>query len=273
MTLHLPDPQIIADILRQTGEAIVLPRFRALAAHEVIEKKPGDVVTVADIEAEAALERALPLILPGSIVIGEEAHHRDPSILAHLDGEEAVWIVDPIDGTANFTEGKQVFCMMLVLSYRGEAVMSWIHDPLSGTTAMAEKGAGAERAGTRLKVPDAPPVRDMVGQINLGFYPKEERGRIRAQIASRVKALQALRCAGHDFLGMAEGKHHFSVYRRLWTWDHAPGVLILREAGGVAERMDGQAYRLADRVEGLLSAPDPDSWAHLKEMFLAPRAA
>ena len=273
MTARLPDPHAVATVLRETAEAIVLPRFRALAGHEIIEKKPGDLVTIADIEAEAELERRLPPLMPGSIVIGEEAHHRDAAALQHVLGAEPVWIVDPIDGTVNFTEGKSTFCMMLVLVLGGQSVMSWIHDPLTGLTTIAEKGAGAERNGERLPRPIVPALDQMKGQINPGFFPKADRGRLYSQISRRIKTFASLRCAGHDFLGLATGHHHFSVYRRLWTWDHAPGVLIFREVGGVSERLDGGEYRVIDRVEGLLSAPDRDSWEVLRRLLLEPDAA
>ena len=267
MSLVRVNPDDVSTLLAQTAQSIVLPRFQALAHHEIIEKNPGDVVTVADIEAEAELERALSTLLPGSVVVGEEAHHRDPSILTRLDGDAPAWLIDPIDGTANFTEGKPLFCMMLVLALGGEAVMSWIHDPLSGRTASAEKGSGTWIDGARLAVPSAPALDGMIGQINLGYFPREERGRIQRLAEQSLKDLVSLRCAGHDFLGITEGRHHFSMYRRLWSWDHAPGTLILREAGGIVERVDGLAYRLADRVEGLLSAPDPDAWHAIRHLL------
>ena len=68
-----PDSERVANFIRETAEADIMPRFRSLAAHEVIEKKPGDLVTVADQDAEERLTRMLCGLTPGALVVGEEA--------------------------------------------------------------------------------------------------------------------------------------------------------------------------------------------------------
>ena len=73
-----PDIDKVTRIIAEAAEEAVLPRFRALAAHEIREKEAGDLVTVADVEAEAVLSRRLAEILPGSLVVGEEAAEEDP---------------------------------------------------------------------------------------------------------------------------------------------------------------------------------------------------
>lgn len=263
--MRAPDPDQVRKIIEETGRTLVLPRFRALAAHEILEKKPGDVVTVADREAEAALTRRLGDLLPGSVVVGEEAAHADPDILAHLANEDLVWIVDPVDGTANFVKGDPRFCMMVALAKGGRLVQSYIHDPTEGKTAVAEEGAGASFGAERLRLGSAPDLAAMTGQVNFNIYPPEIRAKKKAAILPLFGRVNSLRSAGQDFLAQARGQRHFALYRRLWPWDHAPGVLLLREAGGKADRLDGAPYRISDRVAGLLSAPDPDRWADLAE--------
>ncbi len=266
--MRLPDPARVIDALAETAALDVLPRFRALAAGEVMEKAPGDVVTVADLDAEHRLTPILGGLLPGSRVVGEEAFSNRPEILEHFESEDAVWVIDPVDGTDNFSKGKPVFCMMVGLIVRGETGMAWIHDPISGETAVAEKGAGAFYRGARLAVPAPPRSLDrLVGSINLGFWARKHRARLKAH-SRRFGEVSSLRCAGHDFLAMADGARHFSLYRRLWPWDHVPGVLIFREAGGWAARMDGGPYRPGDRVSGLLSAANRQIWDEV-QAFLA----
>ena len=84
----------------------MLPRFRHLSDGEVKVKAPGDVVTIADHEAERALTAGLSRLLPGSEVVGEEAVAADPDVLGRLGDRGAVWVVDPVDGTNNFAAGK-----------------------------------------------------------------------------------------------------------------------------------------------------------------------
>ena len=105
---HPPIPGLrdIADLLAEVARVEIVPRFRALAHGDWREKGPGDIVTIADERTEAALAPRLQALLPGSVVLGEEAAAKDPSLFDLLSGDHPVWIIDPIDGTANFAEGK-----------------------------------------------------------------------------------------------------------------------------------------------------------------------
>lgn len=262
------DADAVDALLREAAAEFVLPRFDALKEHEIEEKAPGDLVTVADREAERFLEARLPDLLPGSLVVGEEAHAGAPEILQRFGDDTPVWAVDPVDGTKNFTQGRETFCMMVALVIRNRTVMAWIHDPLTNRTVVAEEGGGAYASGTRLRIPPAPPDDRKTGLLNTVYFDEPRRSRLRAAARRRFGSISSLSCAGHDFMAQAEGRRHFSFYRRLWPWDHAPGVLILREAGGKSARIDGTPYRAGDRVYGLLSAPDPETWETLRRFLV-----
>lgn len=257
--------------LREAAALDVMPRFQALAAHEIREKKPGDLVTVADEEAEHRLTASLSGIVPGSLVVGEEAHAKAPDILDRLESNEIVWLIDPIDGTKNFTEGNDLFCMMVAAVYKGETVKSWIYDPVRDRMAIAGKGEGAFLDDKRLKVAESSNFSDMVGQVNFGVFPERRRHHLRDLYHATFREVSRLRCAGHDFLAQSLGERNFALYNRLWSWDHVPGVLLLREAGGYVARLDGQPYRPQDRVMTLLSAPGKSAWDDLYELFNAER--
>ncbi len=116
---------------------------------------------------------------------------------------------------------------------------------------------------TPLEVPLAmEKPRKMTGMINYTTLGQDLRDRLRAR-AEGFKDIRNWRCAGHDMTLLARGAKHFSIYRRLWAWDHAAGVLIHREAGGYSARVDGKPYRPTDRVEGLLMAPNEASWQEI----------
>src|SRR5262245_10187330 len=102
-----------------------MPRFRRLSAADVVEKAPGDLVTVADRAAEDALSSALVAMLPGSVVVGEEGVGVDRAALDALDGGAPVWVIDPIDGTHNFAADNPRFAMLIALCDRGELLASW----------------------------------------------------------------------------------------------------------------------------------------------------
>src|SRR5262249_31532208 len=114
MTLAV-DPAAVIALMREVAATHILPRFRKLAAHEIHEKAPGNLVTIADLEAERALTPALTALIPGSLVVGEEAVAHDPAILDRLAGDDPVWVVDPVDGTQNFTKAVPCFAVIVAL--------------------------------------------------------------------------------------------------------------------------------------------------------------
>src|SRR5690606_21515233 len=93
-----------------------------------------DLVSRVDREVEAWLQPELEALLPGSLVIGEEATHADPSRLARLSSEQWVWLVDPIDGTRGFVEGTDHFGVMVALLEHGQTRAAWIDLPLREQT-------------------------------------------------------------------------------------------------------------------------------------------
>lgn len=260
----LVEPEKVTKLLQAASADLILPRYRALEKADIREKSPGDLVTIADVEVEHFLSRELSTLLPGSTVVGEEAYSKNPAVLDRLTGDGTVWLVDPVDGTVNFAHGRETFCVMAALIKDGEAVFSWIHDPLSGLTAVAEKGSGAFWGDERLSVPVAPGQADMHGQINFGYFDPETRPALKAAADSHFGSLRRLGCAGHDFLAQARGTRHFAFYRHLWSWDHVPGTLLLREAGGSVALIDGGPIRPGDRVRGLISAGSDMVWNDIK---------
>ena len=85
--------------MRQVAADIILPRHQKLGEGDITEKDHGELVTVADIETEKWLSRELANLLPGSIVVGEEAAYADRSVFDRLSGDDPVWVIDAIDGT------------------------------------------------------------------------------------------------------------------------------------------------------------------------------
>lgn len=265
------DMEAVATILREVASAEILPRFRNLAAADIREKQPGDLVTVADEAAERALNARLRDLLPGSIVVGEEACAADPALVRRLATEEApAWIIDPVDGTHNFAHGKPVFGLLLALSQGGQATAGWIYDPVGDRMAMVEAGAGTWMAGQRLTAKPAAPIAQMRGSLSTKFFPPEERQRL-DRLRPHFADTYRLFCAAHDYLNLLTGVGQFAMYNRIMPWDHAAGALAYAEAGGHVAKFDGSRYRAADVEGGLLMAPDPGTWADLRD-FIFPGA-
>jgi fructose-1,6-bisphosphatase/inositol monophosphatase family enzyme len=252
MTLSLIDR--VSALVDQVGAEQVLPRYQALAEGEIEEKSPGELVTIADREAEDALARGLAAILPEARFVGEEVCARDPSLLERL-GEGRVWIVDPIDGTANFAAGRPPFAIMVALLDQGEIVASWMHDPLSGRIAAAERGSGAWIDGERIRASAGFPAREQLhGTISRFFVPDGLHPAVDALEAGVGRIVPTRRCAGDEYPLVATGERDFALFWRTLVWDHAPGVLFLTESGGVARRPGGAPYRPAEPGLGMVLA-------------------
>ncbi len=259
----------VTALIEEVAAEEVLPRFRALAKGDVRRKPDGDLVTVADHACEARLTAALVEHMPGSIVVGEEAAHAEPRLLRHLRGAEPVWVIDPVDGTTNFAEGRPYFAVMVALVRSGDTLAAWIHEPVHARTAVAERGAGAWMGSRRLKSAPAAPLDEMSGTLHAGSHGGPDLKRRVIALRERLKALKSLRCAGAEYLRLANGEMHFTLFSRMLPWDHAPGILIHREAGGLARTLDGRPYDPAEfDGPGLLMAPDAASWEALQAALL-----
>jgi fructose-1,6-bisphosphatase/inositol monophosphatase family enzyme len=253
----------VATVLREAAATAVLPRFRRLGADEIEEKTPGELVTIADREAETMIAAGLGRLRPGIRVIGEEACSRAPELLDGLGDGEA-WIVDPIDGTANFAAGRAPFSLMVALLRDGAPVQAWLLDPLTDALCVAEQGAGAWRDGIRLGEPgpDAGPARWR--GIASHFFRPSDGDAIAGRLDSAVAELgPSRRCAGAEYPLVAGGAIDFAIYWRSLPWDHAPGALIVAEAGGAVTRFDGSPYRPAVEGRGLIVARTPEMAADL----------
>ena len=261
----------VAELIRTVAATVVLPRFRRLAAEDVRQKSPGDLVTVADQESERALTEGLTALLPGSVVVGEEGVAADPSLLSRVGDRGAVWIVDPVDGTNNFAAGKEPFAVMVALVRAGEPVASWIYDVVGDRMTLAEAGSGAYLDGVRVKTrTDDPGAAALRGVIARKYLPADLRAQVDAHATELGEVTDGRHCAGYEYPAVATDEQQFALFWRILPWDHVPGSLIIREAGGTVLHLDGSAYRPTDDDRGLLVAANDDVW-HTVRDTLFPR--
>ena len=249
----------VAELMREVAATIILPRFRSLKSGEISEKTPDDFVTIADQESEKAIIAGLQKIIPSSTVIGEEMCHERPELLRNLHAiDTPLWFVDPLDGTRNFMDGSERFAVMVALRLKRETVGAWILRPADGSLTVAERGSGALLDGTRLRAPaTAKEAGALRGSVLTKFLPPEMQERVRHNGGKLGEVLPGSMCAGYDYPAIALGELDFVCYWRGLPWDHAPGALILSEAGGSVARYDGSPYQPDGRT-GVLAAANAD---------------
>ncbi|MEU8815331.1 inositol monophosphatase family protein [Actinoplanes sp. NPDC048796] len=256
----------VADLIREVAATEVLPRFRHLADDEIKQKAPGDLVTIADQESEKALTRGLTALLPGSTVVGEEAVAADPRVLDRLGDGGDVWIVDPVDGTNNFAAGKTPFCVMVALVRDGEPAASWILDVVGDHMTLAEAGSGAYRDGVRVKTrTDDPGTEALRGVVARHYLPQHLREVADAHTHAFGEVTNGHHCAGYEYPAVALDEQQFVLFWRILPWDHVPGSLIIREAGGTVLHLDGTPYKPTDSERGMLVAPNDDVWHTVRD--------
>ena len=271
--LSCHDALRIGEILFRAAEAEILPRFGRLLAEQVRRKSSAfDIVTDADEAAETTITAGLRAAYPAGVVIGEEACAGDESLLGRIATADLAFILDPIDGTKNFTAGLPLFGCMIAATVRGEVVLAAIHDPVCRDTAFAVRGEGAwiegeGRSRADLRVAGPAPVAEMDAIIGTNFLPEPLRSTVNGNL-SRLAMSSWLRCAAHEYRMAAAGHCHLLFYNKLMPWDHAAGWLLHREAGGYSAHFDGSAYRPAHLAGGLICAPDDTSWQLARDALL-----
>jgi fructose-1,6-bisphosphatase/inositol monophosphatase family enzyme len=256
-------------IVREVAAEIVLPKFRTLAAHEILEKGGGETVTVADRASEAALAYRLKELLPEALVVGEEETAANPGVLDHLLGEAPVWVIDPIDGTGNFAAGREPFGIMVALVRKGRPVLSVIYEPVPDRISLAEEGAGATVDGHRAVMATGPiDTATLRGSVLVKYLPPDLRAHVQARLGRIGKALPGHHCAAREYPDVVRDVQNFTLFWRAHPWDHAAGALLVREAGGVVRRFDGSDYVVGDGRFGLIAARDQQTFDLVRAALL-----
>lgn len=235
----------VEEAVRKAAATEIMPRFRQLAAHEVDEKTgPHDLVTDADRKAEEYLTATLGALLPGSVVVGEEAVHANPLTYEAIQGEAPVWIVDPVDGTRQFVHGNPGFCTLVALALGGKVLASWTYAPALDLFATAIRGGGAALDGVPLRSGSPAPDRPLeVATSHPDFTTDDEK---RALLSLRTEGVRTRPCgsAGLEYLAVARGELDATGFSWEAAWDHAAGLLLVEEAGGAHLTRAGEPFRI-----------------------------
>jgi myo-inositol-1(or 4)-monophosphatase len=206
----------------------------------VREKNPADLVTEADFAAQIAIRSYLQSVLPSHDLLGEE--DTPGTIKGRLTAEAPpTWIVDPLDGTCNYVHDVPAYCVSIGLMVAGELVVGVVLDPRQNEMFSAAHGLGATLNGKRLSVSPTAELRH--GLLSTGFPPdpiQQERNFVLWKAYSyRAQALRRTGSTAINLAYVAAGR--FDGY---WAfdnhvWDVAGGIVLVREAGGMATQTDG----------------------------------
>jgi myo-inositol-1(or 4)-monophosphatase len=229
---------------------------------QVSIKGPGDYVSAADRKSEQILRQELARARPGFGMLLEES-----GAIGDRDADHR-WIVDPLDGTTNFLHAVPHFAISIGLERHGELVAGVVYDPIKDEMYCAEKGAGAYLNDRRLRVSRRSelitsligtgiPVLDWPGRKQ-GFAAQLER------VSDEVAGIRRLGTASLDLAYVAAGRLDGFWEYDLKPWDMAAGIVLVREAGGLVGRLDGDPDLLG---RGTLIASNPALYERFSELL------
>lgn len=224
---------------------------------ETHRKGEGDLVTEADLEAEASVLGILHARFPGDAVLSEEAGAKGPE-------SARVWLVDPLDGTVNFAHGFPFFAVSVALYVQGEGVVGIVDAPYLGERFEAVQGLGATLNGRPLTVSR---VRDLRESLVATGFPSAVRKHPEAVLDAfgrMLRQAQGIRRPGSaalDLAYVAAGRLEGFWENGLSPWDSAAGALIVMEAGGVVTTCAGDPFD--PYLGSLLAANSPQVHAQM----------
>ena len=211
------------------------------------EKGPRDLVTEADLESQQVIREILISNFPHHQFLGEEDTEAD---VAELLRSEYCWVVDPLDGTANYVHQLQTYAVSIALVNNGKPVVGVIYDPVMDHCYAAERGSGATCNGDRIAVSDCNQMDQAMIAASFSAHVSAESSEIVRflEVLMRCQALRRLGSAALNLCYLAAGQLDGYWATSVNAWDVAAGLLIVEEAGGVVTALDGGEIDLIDPV-------------------------
>jgi myo-inositol-1(or 4)-monophosphatase len=235
MNLEILTQQTI-EIVKQAS--LFIQREAANFKQEKVEYKDvNNLVSYVDKEAEKMLVAGLSAILPEASFITEEGttgQVPDPNALN--------WIIDPLDGTANFVHGLPIYCVSVGLARGKKPLLGVIHEPNRDELFSGWQDGGAWCNGQRMQVSPAQHLGESLLATGFPYYRFDKHDRymmILEALMRKTHGLRRLGAAAVDLAYVAAGRFEGFYEYNLNSWDMAAGVLLIQEAGGIVTDFSG----------------------------------
>ncbi|HET7267912.1 MAG TPA: inositol monophosphatase family protein [Oleiagrimonas sp.] len=238
-----PELEAMIEAARSAGAGL-MRRFGQITARDIRTKNgPADLVSIADEEAERTTRSILAAAQPSFGFLGEEGGVVEGDDPAHT------WIVDPLDGTTNFLFGTPLWGVNIALTVAGEVTAGVSFLPVLDELYVAEQGKGAWLNGQPIHVSTRDRLVDSVLGCGIPFAGKPDHplfARDMAQLTADVAGIRRTGACCVDMAWVACGRWDAYWERALCAWDMAPGVILVREAGGMASSVTGSSLDVRD---------------------------
>lgn len=249
--VELPDLEKLQDIVRVAAKEELLP---GLGLREFTYKDDGSVVTKADIDMQARLEKELKELWPHYSFVGEEMTSEQQQ--AVISSGSPYWCIDPLDGTNNYAAGLPIFAVSIAVIVDNVSVLGLIYDPIRDEMFTAIKGEGARLNGKRLtRQKQEHHAHRIMAEIEMKRLPKDLAVRLITEQpfgSHRNSGSSAI-----DWCWLSAGRFDVYLHGGQKLWDYAAGHLIYHETGGNSVSLDGEPiFRGKLETRSVLAAPD-----------------
>ena len=263
----------ISDLLVEVNELIILKYYKNLSSKHINTKSSDDdYVSIADKESEIYIVKNLIGFLNINQYIGEETSYTNKDDYKSLEKNALYWVIDPIDGTKNYINGKNEFCSMISLVFNSIPIASFVYYPLKNLLVYAFKGFGAYSLEIKTKK-----IIQLRIQQNSFDNIVGSGGTKGIQEPLRQKVLQNLRkytnrlfigSAGIEAIMLASNETQFVFHGRVTPWDHSPLDLIIKESGGCVYMLNDKAeFNIFSRGP-ILAASNDQIWENIRSLAL-----
>lgn len=207
---------------------------------QVTKKGNLDLVTQADQTAEKLVVDTIVAACPHDGILAEEGSHREGS-------NAYQWIIDPLDGTTNFTHGLPHFAVSVALAQAGKVISGVVYDPAKDEWFEAHRGEGATLNGHPLQVTATQALNECLAVTGFSYNRRERMDVMLARVQkllNHCRGMRRLGAAALDLAYVAAGRFDVYLEDGLNAWDIAAGVLLVEEAGGRTAGFDGGPVQL-----------------------------
>jgi myo-inositol-1(or 4)-monophosphatase len=218
-----------------------------------------DLVTDADIAAQKLITDQIRVRFPEHTFFAEEKNSELPS------GGAVRWMIDPVDGTSNYSRGIPIFCVSIAVAVAEQVVVGVIYDPMRQELFSALRSAGATCNGQPLRVSPTAELSEAIIGLDWGRQHTVRQTSLNAltTFAYKVRSIRAVGSSALALAWVAAGRLDMYLNFNLSAWDIAAGALLIHEAGGMTSGLDGHPVKLVENV------PCVASNQRLHQQFLA----
>lgn len=256
-------PKFAKDIVIAAG--ILLKQLKQAPLNLEEKKSHSDLVTAVDKQIEKFLVNRITDKYKDHGVLGEEGVFE-----GSLEDKDTIWVIDPIDGTTNFIHGFPYYGISVAVVHKGIGIIGVVYNPETDELFFAEDGKGAYMNEEELRIGQELDIRNSLICTTMFWEDVATKSSIHPTIIDLYKDSRGIRMVGGAAISLCEvavGRLNAYIMPALNAWDYAAGVIILKEAGGVVSKINGDS--ISFNQGGSLVATHPGIHSNILERFVA----